>query len=183
MATLFTSRCLLQPPEEHDRDGLIALATHPAVRRFLGGPREDMAAKASADALIAGSTSSMAWTVRLREQNEAGCIGLVAVGPHHDESLRELSYQFLPAYWGQGLALECTEAVLRYAFGSLSLPRLVSETQAANRSSRRLLARLGMREAQTVERFGAPQIIYEILNPLNRFRPAPVPAGLTPEAQ
>lgn len=132
---------------------------------------------ASADALVAGSPHSLTWAVRLRDQNEAGCIGLVVIGPHHDDRLSELSYQFLPAYWGRGLALECTTAVLRHAFDILRLPGLVSETQAANQPSRRLLERLGMRKARTVERFGAAQIIYEIANPLSPVIPAPAPAG------
>ncbi|WP_137132900.1 GNAT family N-acetyltransferase [Rhizobium sp. FY34] len=174
---LFTAQCILRPLTAHDRDGLIDLKTDPAVRQFLGGPQKEMVAKASAEALIFGNTLSLAWAVRLREQKEAGCIGLVTVAPHHNESDRELSYQFLPAYWGLGFAFECTQAVLRHAFDILGLPRLVSETQAANRASRSLLERLGMREAGTVERFGEPQIIYDIVNPLTPIISASAPAG------
>lgn len=177
MDTLFTARCVLRSPAEGDEDGLIALATDPAVRQFLGGPRDAIVAKASADALILEQTPIPAWAVRLRKREEAGCIGLITLAPRHDEATRELSYQFIPEYWGMGLAYECTQAVLRHAFEILNLPRLVSETQAANQASRRLLERVGMHEFRSIERFGATQVIYGIVNPQVAITPESFPSG------
>lgn len=67
-------------------------------------------------------------------------------------------------YWGLGLAFESVKMVLCHAFDTMALPRIVSETQQANRASRRLLEKLGMQMTRTIERFGAQQIIYEIAN-------------------
>jgi ribosomal-protein-alanine N-acetyltransferase len=47
----------------------------------------------------------------------------------------------------------------------LALPRVLAETQAANHRSRRLLERLGMTATRTAVRFGARQIIYELMQP------------------
>jgi ribosomal-protein-alanine N-acetyltransferase len=60
------------------------------------------------------------------------------------------------------LASEAVSAVLAHAFTELGYERLVSETQAANQPSRRLLERVGMRPARDVQRFGAAQMIYAI---------------------
>ena len=160
--TLFTDRCQLRSPEEQDRDGLLELLTSLEVRRHLGGLLTRTATEKRVDRLLAGHCHLPVWAVRLKASDIAGCVGLIEIAPHHNNHDVELSYQFLPRIWGTGLAFECTSAVLKHAFMDLGYMRIVSETQATNQASRRLLQRLGMEEEQVVERFGAKQIIYAI---------------------
>jgi len=47
---------------------------------------------------------------------------------------------------GQGLAAEKTHAMLRFAFGALGLHRVQARCRAGNHASRRIMAKLGMRE-------------------------------------
>ena len=100
--------------------------------------------------------------MHLRQNPTFGCVGIVQIAPHHDGSDVELSYNFLPTVWGTGLASEAVRAVIAHAFSSLGLTRLIAEAQVANRPSRLLLERIGMRYERRLERFGEMQSIYAI---------------------
>lgn len=72
----------------------------------------------------------------------------------------ELSYEFLPAVWGRGLAQEAIAAVLQRLSESTVDLMVVAETQVANDRSRRLLSRLEFAEADRYQRKGADQVLY-----------------------
>lgn len=72
-------------------------------------------------------------------------IGFVALSPEEGEEYN-LGYVFDSNYHGQGYATEACNAVLHRAFGPLKASRVISGTAAVNRSSCRLLERLGFRK-------------------------------------
>jgi ribosomal-protein-alanine N-acetyltransferase len=90
-------------------------------------------------------------------------LGLVSLDKHHDGESTEVSYQLMPIAWRKGYATEVVKEVIHYSFTKLNLPRLIAETQTANKSSCKLLERVGMTVKETVHRFGEEQKIY-ILN-------------------
>jgi len=55
----------------------------------------------------------------------------------------ELGYALGRAYWGQGFMQEALAGLLGSAFGAMGLRRIEAEVDTANRSSARLLQRLG----------------------------------------
>ena len=155
-----TARCVLTPLQKDDVADVAALYTDEAVRRFLGGPADEDEVRTSLATLIEDGASGSAlhhWVIRLKD---GSFVGTVSLGAHHDGADTEVSYQLLPMWWGQGYAGEAVGAVVEYALFGLGLARVVAETQRANLASRRLLERLGMRPEQTLERFGAEQVIY-----------------------
>ena len=156
---LITPRCTLRTPTGADMPAMIILKTHPEVRRYLGGPLTLERARAEAARFIKGDHTT-AWAVHLRQNITIGCVGLVQITPHHDGSDVELSYEFLPAIWGIGIASEAVQAVVSYAFHSLGLAGVIAETQVSNRASRRLHERIGSRHDRDLERFGEMQAIY-----------------------
>ena len=154
---LNTERCVLDRVRAEDREDVLRLKTDAEVRRFLGGPIAEETFDARFAGMLAPEPGSYCWSIRTENGN--AFIGLVYLGPHHDGET-EVSYELLPAWWGKGLAAEAVGAVISFALNELNLPRVVAETQSANRKSRQLLERLGMRLIDSVERFGAPQVIY-----------------------
>jgi ribosomal-protein-alanine N-acetyltransferase len=72
-------------------------------------------------------------------------IGFVALNPE-EEGVYNLGYVFDSNYHGRGYAAEACRAVLDRAFGSLNASRVVTGTAAVNKSSCRLLERLGFRK-------------------------------------
>jgi [ribosomal protein S5]-alanine N-acetyltransferase len=57
----------------------------------------------------------------------------------------EIGAHLRVSYWGQGLAAEAMEAVIRFAFDTLGASALFAGHNPRNEASRRLLTRLGFR--------------------------------------
>ncbi|MBV8658013.1 MAG: GNAT family N-acetyltransferase [Burkholderiales bacterium] len=150
--------CQLDALRPTDAATLMTLFTSAAVRTYLGGPLTVPEAVTRRDALIADAAHP--WTRAVRLSPDSALIGLVMLDRHHDLDDLEISYLFLPAYWGQGHATAAVSLHRQYAFDQLKLPRIVAETQSANIASIRLLQRLGFAPLQRVIRFGVAQSIF-----------------------
>ncbi|WP_033543680.1 GNAT family N-acetyltransferase [Planococcus sp. CAU13] len=155
-----TERCYLSAFQKSDRDDVAQLFSDPAVRTYLGGVRKRDAIKVILDEMLASMDDAYYWVVR--EKGTAEFMGLISLDLHHEGVDQELSYQFLPGWWGRGYAYETAAVIIDFALEELKLPGLVAETQSANLASCRLLEKLGMTLERTVVRFGAEQSIYAI---------------------
>ena len=83
------------------------------------------------------------YRVSLKASGEAiGLCGLLKRDTLEDV---DIGFAFLPQAWGQGYALEAAAATLRYGLQVLELPRIVAIVSPGNRSSIRLLEKLGLR--------------------------------------
>lgn len=153
---LQTNRCNLREPCPEDREQFLVLNKNPDVRRYLGGLRSDAQINERFDLLL--NSSDSCWVIE--KKSDQKFIGVVSLSPHYDGTDIEVSYEFLPAYWGRGFAAETVLRVLEHALDELRLLRVIAETQIANEKSIRLLERIGMRFEREVERFGATQAIY-----------------------
>lgn len=159
MAVLTTNRCRMDLLSEKDFSSALSLLTNNEVRRYLGGTITETAALEKLTAWAAAE-DHIYLTVRLT--GDGAFMGIVSVSPHHDPSKKELSYQFLPEFWGKGYAFEVLQAVLSYCRDTLGIREAVSETQTKNIRSCRLLEKLGYRLTEQLIRFGAEQNLYAI---------------------
>lgn len=154
-----TARCLIKNLSKNDQTDVEALFMNEQVRQFLGGPRRVDLSKELTDR-IHSHPSTNHWVIREKKTNE--CIGLVTLNPHHNGIDFELSYQLMPNWWGEGYATEVLHVIIHFAFNHLKLPKVIAETQTANKASCPLLEKVGMTFEQTISRFGAEQAIYSI---------------------
>ena len=159
MAVLTTNRCRMDRLSEQDFPSALSLFTNDAVRRYLGGTIPESAAMEKLTAWTS-ARDDMYLTIRLI--CDGTFMGIVSVSPHHDPSKKELSYQFLPEFWGKGYAFEVLQAVLAYCRDTLGIREAVSETQTQNIPSCRLLEKLGYRLTEQFIRFGVEQNLYFI---------------------
>ncbi len=157
---LETTRCLLTPIQLGDYEDVKKLYINEQVREYLGGTVSEERFHHSYQSLVGDSHGSHAFVVRLK--NTKQFLGLISLDTHHDGVSTEVSYQLLPEWWGRGYAKEGVHEVIQYGFTELHLPEMVAETQAANKASCHLLERLGMTVKETIQRFGAEQVIYTI---------------------
>jgi len=153
-----TTRCDLTALRADDLEHVVRLYTDPDVRRFLGGPVDEQTIRARFPAILEFDASTQHLAVRIK--TDGSFAGIVTLSPHHDGADTEVSYQFLPEWWGRGYATEAVRAVVTHALADSGLPRIIAETRTANIASCRLLERIGMRLDRKVERFGAEQSIY-----------------------
>jgi len=149
---------VLRPVSEQDAGILGELMRDPQVRRFLGGP-------ASEERVDRGRreypVTPGSWAV---EPDGAGtAVGLVTIGADHRcEGRAELSYQLLPAWWGNGLGKQAVGAAVDWwSEAAVGCGPLVAVTQRANTRSRHLLESLGMILLEDgLQEYGALQCLY-----------------------
>lgn len=155
-----TERCTIYSLHESDCIDVEKIYENQEVRKFLGGIRLMDSIKEIVEEMLNSNQESYYWVVR--EKQTESFIGLVSLDLHHEEVYQEVSYQFLPHWWGKGYASEVITVIINYALNELHLPKIIAETQTANKASCRLLEKLGMKLEQTTYRFGAEQSIYSI---------------------
>lgn len=155
---LRTDRLVLRAVRENDAVVLGALLTDPQVRQFLGGPAsEERVARGRREYPLTPGC----WTVE-HGGSDGAAVGLVTIGADHRcEGRAEVSYQLLPAAWGQGLGREAVGAAVAWWRTVADAGPLVAVTQRANTRSRRLLEGLGLVLLEDrLEEYGALQCLY-----------------------
>jgi len=147
-ARLETSRLILRPWRESDRDTFAAMNADSEVMRFLRRPLDRAASDALFDRLAArwARDGFGFGAVEVRGQGVVGFAGLNRPfwPPHLAESV-EIGWRLVRTAWGRGYATEAARAWLGHGFGTLGLGEIVAFTAAGNARSRAVMARLGMR--------------------------------------
>lgn len=156
-----SERCTINEIQIGDYEEVKKLYFDRKVRKFLGGPVSIASYECSFREML-NTDDSLYWTIRLKSTNIF--VGLISLDTHHDGISKELSYQFLPVYWGKGYASETIKIVIDFAFKNLKLHKVISETQVANKASCNLLVRLGMSIEEKIIRFNAEQYIFSLYN-------------------
>jgi ribosomal-protein-alanine N-acetyltransferase len=146
---LSSSRIRLRRWRDADRDAFAALNSDPRVMEFF--PR--LLTRAQSDAMIDyveghfGKHDFGLWALEV--PGVAPFIGftglLVPRLTAHFTPCVEVGWRLAFAYWGSGYATEAARLALGYGFGTLGLSDVVSYTTVANRRSRAVMERLGMR--------------------------------------
>lgn len=155
-----TERSYINTFQKSDFEDVKKLYVNQEVRKFLGGILQEDSIRVALNQMLQLSDESYYWVIR--EKLTADFIGLVSLDPHHDGNYLEISYQFLPNWWGAGYATEVVQEIINFAFKELNLSKVIAETQTANISSCKLLEKLKMELEKTIIRFGAEQAIYSI---------------------
>lgn len=166
---LDTPRLRLMPVLPRDARAMHQLWTDPDVRRYLWDgqviPVETAAAVADASARDFSAHRFGLWSIHLRADPlpVAGFCGLRTEGIGDEP---ELLFGLMPRCWRQGLAAEAARAVLRYAFESLGLARIVAATNVPNERSARTLASLGMCLDRRGEHHGLDTVFFRLDRPV-----------------
>ena len=74
----------------------------------------------------------------------------------------EVGYGFDSPHWGKGYATEVAAAWLRYGFEHAGLDRIVAVASPENKSSWRVMEKLGMKYVMTKEHYGSECVFYAI---------------------
>lgn len=144
-----TTRLLLRPWQDHDREPFAAMSRDPEVMEHLNGVTDRADSDALIDIFIAGMTEhgTTMWAVeRKADAAFLGFCGLRRGGhpgtPVPDEL--EIGWRLRRDAWGQGYAREGAEASLAWGWANRDDARIVAWTVQANTASWGLMLRLGM---------------------------------------
>ncbi|MFG2111706.1 GNAT family N-acetyltransferase [Streptomyces sp. NPDC048718] len=157
-APIATKRLVLRPVRTRDLPAVTRLWTDPEVRRHLGGPVTDTVVRIRQRRIV-GAPGRLA----VERTLDGAVLGLVTVDQDGRGGETEVSYQFLPEYWGQGYAREAVAAAVASALEDV--PSVVAVTQEANTRSRRLLETVGMVHAESFVEWDAHQVLYRRSSP------------------
>ena len=173
MIALRTLRLLLRECLPTDADALRAFDTNPTIWQFRGGalPGPEQSAKRLARKLsAAGEQPRTRFPLLVFLGDDGPLIGTATLRITHLQNAgAELSGALDPAFWGQGLATEAGEALLRWTFHDLGLHRVWATCNPENVGSWRVMEKLGMRREghlRACERVGdswRDQFLYAVL--------------------
>lgn len=89
--------------------------------------------------------------------DDGRAIGLCGLAQRDYLDARDIGYAYLPAYRGQGYAVEAGRAVLHDAATRLGLRRVLATTRPENLPSQRVLERLGLRHERNIPHPSEPR--------------------------
>ena len=146
---LRTERLSMRRWKDADRAPFAAMNADPRVVEFLPGPLTPAESDASIERIEShfDAHGFGLWAVEIAQ--EPGLLGFVGLSFADFEApftpAVEVGWRLAHAAWGRGIATEAALAALRFGFERLDLAQIVSFTVPANRRSRAVMERIGLR--------------------------------------
>jgi len=161
-----TGRLWLRPRTMADLEACLAMDRDPQVTRHIAGPWDDpVKHREFVEYRItrAYPRGLGYWSIF-----EAGAperfIGWVLLIPDHGAGPEvEIGWRLVRDAWGRGIASEAARTVMRHAFETVRLPRIVADIAAENAASRRVAEKLGMRRVGEVDSDGKRYVRYRVV--------------------
>ncbi len=149
LPSLDTERLELRRWRESDREPFAAMNSDPAVMEHF----PELLSRRQSDGLVErieagfGANGFGLWALEVRGTGEfIGFTGLAVPGFEADFTPAvEIGWRLARSAWGNGYATEAAREVLRFGFEEARLDEIVSFTVPANRRSRAVMERIGMR--------------------------------------
>lgn len=152
---LRTERLRLRPFAAGDLEQLAAFYGDPAVmsiRKY--GVLDKARSAAQLDAIIAHWAEHGFGMYAVLSGTDGRFLGECGLRWLEDGEAVEISYGLWPDARGGGLATEAAHAVLEHGFSVVGLSRIIARAKAANRSSRRVMDKLGLTQDSDKQRDG-----------------------------
>ena len=155
---LRTERLFLVPLADRHLELEVELDSDPEVLRYLWGrarSRDEVVASHAERMALAGKVDGLGYWMAFERAGEDRFAGLMMLPPAHgpdqpdDPAVAEIGYRLLRRCWRRGLATEASRALLRHAFGTVGVRRVIAQTMAVNQASRGVMAAVGMRHVRT----------------------------------
>lgn len=145
MSTILeTPRIILRHWTAADRDPFARMNADPRVMEFFPSTLSRAESDACVDRIEAHFVRH-GFGLCAVELRQSGCfVGFIGLNVPSFLPSVEIGWRLAADVWGQGIATEGAESVVRYAFDVLALPELVSFTTPDNVRSRRVMEKLGM---------------------------------------
>lgn len=145
---LDTPRLLLRERTLADLEPCLAMDRDPEVTRYIAGPWQDPVAHRQfvVHRITRPYPPGLGyWSIRERTDPDR-FIGWVLLIPDHGVGPDvEIGWRLVRSAWGKGLASEAAGALVRHAFETMRLPRVIADIAPDNHASQRVARKLGMR--------------------------------------
>jgi RimJ/RimL family protein N-acetyltransferase len=155
---IHTQRLLLVPLADRHLDLEVELDSDPEVLRYLSGrahTRDEVVASHAQRMALARKVPGLGYWMAFGNEQAGDFVGLMMLPPAHgpdqpdDPGVADLGFRILRRYWRQGLATEASRALLRHAFLTVGVRRVIAQTMAVNAASRGVMTAAGLSYART----------------------------------
>jgi RimJ/RimL family protein N-acetyltransferase len=163
---LHTDRLLLVPLDDRHLELEVELDSDPEVLRYISGrahTRAEVVASHARRMALAGKVAGLGYWIAFgteggslpATESAGGFVGLMMLPPAHgpdqpdDPGVADLGYRLLRRCWRRGLATEASRALLRHAFATVGVRRVIAQTMAVNAASRGVMTSVGMSYVRT----------------------------------
>jgi RimJ/RimL family protein N-acetyltransferase len=154
MKIIETQRLLLREFNLDDVDDVYEFSSNPDVLTYTG--EQPLTKKSQALDIINNIWFSDyakygfgRWAVINKSDNKLfGFAGLKYLA---DIDEVDIGYRFLPQYWGQGLATEAANPIMKYGFEELDLKRIIGIAMEENVASCKILEKIGLKFYKTAK--------------------------------
>lgn len=157
LPALDTPRLLIRGRTLAELESCLAMDRDPEVTRFIKGPWADpVAHRRFVEFRIerAYPPGLGYWSIWERSAPDA-FVGWVMLIPDHGVGPEvEIGWRLVRTAWGRGIASEAAGALVKHAFGTLRLARVIADIDARNGASRRVAEKIGMRLVSLVDEEG-----------------------------
>ena len=166
---LETEQLILRELEYEDAPFIVELDADPEVMRFigLGVPQfhELEKIRKGVDRDKEGFKKNGFWLWAVQSKLNNKFMGWAGMLPFPETGEVEVGYRFLREYWGHGFATEITRAILKHAFETLKMKRIIAIVQPANKASVRVLEKSGLKYEKMIVHRSIPVAYYSIEAP------------------
>lgn len=163
-----TERLLIRPRSMADLEACLAIDRDPSVTRHVPGPWSNPDAHR---AFVVARMQTIYpdglgyWSVMDRTEPRR-FLGWILLLPYREKTDEvEIGWRFVRANWGNGYATEAAAAILRHAFHTVGLEKVVADIAPSNVASIRVAEKLGMHFAEKRQMGGKWANSYQIRNP------------------
>jgi RimJ/RimL family protein N-acetyltransferase len=153
VAILETKRLTLREFTEDDAEFIMKLLNSPGWLKYVGSRNiktEQDAVGYINDKMISGYIKNGFGFYAVETKENNACIGMCGLTKRENLDDADIGFALLPEYEGKGYAYESASAVMDYAQNILKLGRISAITVAANKSSIRLLEKIGLGFEKTI---------------------------------
>lgn len=154
MLILETNRLILRGWTPADELPLYAICSDPVVMRYVGDgapwSRERTRQFIEESLATERQYGYCRWPLILKD--DGLLVGFCGFTP--TENGAEIGWRLARGYWGQGLATEAAQAVLKFGVEKLGFQRVTATVQSGNEASLRVAEKLGMAVEKRIERNG-----------------------------
>jgi len=152
---LETPRLVLRHQVIEDLDDLWALYQNPNITRYIpDAPRSREEAQEELEWHMHGHPRHPELGLWATIHKETGkFIGRCGLLPWDVDGVHEVevAYTIAEEFWGQGLASEAAQGILKYGFETLKLSRLVSLIEPENIGSQKVAEKMGMKLEKKIQ--------------------------------
>ncbi|HTZ65417.1 MAG TPA: GNAT family N-acetyltransferase [Solirubrobacteraceae bacterium] len=166
-----TERLELKRLTDADLDELVAMHSHPDVRRFLGAYERPQA-------LVRLAADAHQWRehghglLAVRERSGGAFLGRVSLRHWPEFAETEIGWALRREAWGHGYATEAARACVAWGFANLDVPYLTAMIEPINARSAAVAGRLGMEPLRPDELMGVPVVVHAVDRAAWAGRPA-----------